>query len=238
MKFIVADEVFEKIPDAIFGTVVARGIDNSLPVKGIDAMLKENIAACEAFYEGRKVKESEEVICYREAMRSLGFNPNKYMCSIEALLTRIAKKKGFPSINGAVDLGNAVSLKYKVPLGAHDIDSFEGDLQVRAAVPEDRFRPFGAGEEEFDDPDEGEIIYVSGHSVRTRRWTWRQSEAGKITENVKNIFFPLDGFGNVNKDAVIAARDELAARLEEFFGVKTVTGFVDSKNRIFDLDEK
>ena len=236
MKFIVADEVFEKIPDAIFGTIVAKGIDNSVIPKGVDALLKENIAACEAFYEGKKVKESDEVVCYREAMSTLGFNPNKYMCSIEALLTRIAKKKGFPSINGAVDLGNAVSLKYKVPLGAHDIDSFEGDLEVRAATAEDKFRPFGAAEDEFDNPDEGEIIYVSGNSVRTRRWTWRQSEAGKITENVKNIFFPIDGFGQVNKDAVIAARDELAAKIEEFFGVKTVTGFVDSENRAFDLD--
>ena len=204
MKFIVADEVFEKIPDAIFGTIVAKGIDNSVIPKGVDALLKENIAACEAFYEGKKVKESDEVVCYREAMRTLGFNPNKYMCSM--------------------------------PLGAHDIDSFEGDLEVRAATAEDKFRPFGAAEDEFDNPDEGEIIYVSGNSVRTRRWTWRQSEAGKITENVKNIFFPIDGFGQINKEAVIAARDELAAKIEEFFGVKTITGFVDSENRSFDID--
>ena len=40
MKFIVADEVFEKIPDAIFGTIVAKGIDNSVIPKGIDALLK------------------------------------------------------------------------------------------------------------------------------------------------------------------------------------------------------
>ena len=165
MKFIVADEVFEKIPDAIFGTIVAKGIDNSVIPKGVDALLKENIAACEAFYEGKKVKESDEVVCYREAMRTLGFNPNKYMCSIEALLTRISKKKGFPSINGAVDLGNAVSLKYKVPLGAHDMDSFEGDLQVRAAVSGDKFRPFGAGEEEFDDLTSLFSNYMNGDMV-------------------------------------------------------------------------
>ena len=233
MKFIVADEFFEKLPDAVFGTVVAKGIDNRGQHHGIDTLLRRNVAACERFYEGKKVRESDEVVCYREAMRVLGFNPNKYMCSIEALLTRIAKKKGFPSINGAVDIGNAISIKYKVPLGAHDMDSFEGDLAVRAAASEDRFRPFGAAEDEFDNPDEGEIIYVSGNSVRTRRWTWRQSEAGKITEDVRNIFFPIDGFGQINKEAVIAARDELAERIEEFFGVKPITGFVDIENRSF-----
>ena len=235
MKFYIDDSVFEKLPGAIFGIVVAEGIDNTSYPKGIKEFLAEEIAACEAFYEGKKVKEATEVLCYREAMRSLGFNPNKYMCSIEALLTRISKKKGFPSINPAVDLGNAVSLKYKVPLGAHDIDSGRGDFAVRPASEGDIFRPFGATEGDFENPDIGEIVYASGNSVRTRRWTWRQAEDGKITENVKNLFFPIDGFEDVNRERIIAARDELAMRIEEFFNVKARVGIIDSTNKSFEL---
>ncbi|WP_418889350.1 phenylalanine--tRNA ligase beta subunit-related protein [Porcincola intestinalis] len=47
----------------------------------------------------------------------MNINPNKYFCSIEALFTRIAKGKGVPHINPVVDLGNAISLKYTLPMG-------------------------------------------------------------------------------------------------------------------------
>lgn len=57
--------------------------------------------------------------------------------------------------------------------------TFHGALEVRPAAEGDRFIPFGGGEAELPDP--GEIVYASGQEVRTRRWTWRQSEVGKIT---------------------------------------------------------
>ncbi len=235
MKFYVDSKFFEMLPNAVFGVVTAKGINNKVEYEEIKNLLDENIALCEAYYDGKKVKEEKEVTCYRNAMRGMGFNPNKYMCSIEALLTRISKRKGFPTINPIVDLGNAISLKHKVPLGAHDIDSSKGDFCVRPATEEDYFRPFGAGDDEFDNPDVGEIVYASGSSVRTRRWTWRQSEEGKITEEVTNVFFPIDGFAGENEDKILAARDELAEKIEGIFGVKPEVGWVDINNKFIEF---
>ena len=150
------------------------------------------------------------------AFRALGINPNKFLCSIEALLTRIAKGKGFPHINAAVDLGNAVSIKHRLPMGAHDLGTIEDGLDVRLAQEGDTFIPFGSTEEEA--PDAGEAVYACGHEIRTRRWTWRQSERGKITENTKAILFPIDGFSDVNAAEVQAAADELVALLKKYFG--------------------
>ena len=64
----------------------------------------------------------------------------------------------------------------------------------------------------------GEAVYACGHEIRTRRWTWRQSERGKITENTKAILFPIDGFSDVNAAEVQAAADELVALLKKYFG--------------------
>ena len=52
-----------------------------------------------------KIKEEAWIEPYREAFRSLGINPNKFMCSIEALMTRISKGNSISSINPIVDLG-------------------------------------------------------------------------------------------------------------------------------------
>lgn len=234
MEFVVLDEVFEKLDNYCVGLVVVKGIDNSKKVPQIAQMLNENISAYEQQFEGKKVKEAPQMTCYRDAFRNLGMNPNKFMPSIEALLTRIAKKKGFPSINPAVDLGNAVSIKYCLPLGAHDLGTIDKELSVRFSEPEDSFIAFG--KTEIEKPDDDELVYVSDNEIRTRKWIWRQSEIGKITEKTNSIIFPIDGFTDINKTEVLAARDELASLLSELFNCEPVTGFIDKDHQSFNYN--
>ncbi len=236
MEFRVEDRIFEALPTVCFAVVYAFGLDNSRVHETINRMLEENILQCQQSLEQVNVKESPYVACYRDAFRQLNMNPNKFMCSIEALLSRIAKGKGIPSINSAVDLGNAVSLKYKLPIGAHDINTTNGEISVRYSRAQDTFIPFGSPEHE--PVDENEIVYASGNSVRTRKWIWRQSEEGKITEETKTIFFPIDGFTDVNKEAMLSAQRELADLLKQEFDCTVKLGWVDAEHRICEIVEE
>ena len=234
MRFEVSKDVFDLLPDACFGVVAVRGVDNSKSYPAVSELLHAAIAECEGAMAGVKVKESPEIVPYREAFRALGINPNKFMCSIEALMTRIAKGKGFPEISPIVDLGNAVSLRTRLPIGAHDMGTVERALEVRHAREGDTFVPFGGGEAET--LDENEVVYVSGGQVRTRRWTWRQSEIGKITEATTDLLFPIDGFRSINYDRVLEARKELSELIESIFGAKTDVGMVDRDNPVFECE--
>ena len=120
-------------------------------------------------------------------------------------------------------------------MGAHDLDTIEDGLDVRLAQEGDTFIPFGSTEEEA--PGAGEAVYACGHEIRTRRWTWRQSERGKITENTKAILFPIDGFSDVNAAEVQAAADELVALLKKYFGedLEIETGTVTKGHPRFDF---
>ena len=62
-------------------------------------------------------------------------------------------------------------------------------------------------------------------------------ERGKITEATKAILFPIDGFSDVNADAVQAAADELALLLRRFFGdgIEIETGTVTKDAPRFDF---
>lgn len=233
MKFIVEKEIFDLIPNVCFGVVVAKGIDNSKSYPAVDELLNINIKKAEDYFHDKKVKEEKEILPYREAFRSLGINPNKYMCSIEALFTRIAKGKGMPHINPIVDLGNAISLQYTLPLGAHDLNASSSDICVRLSKEGDTFLPFGSTEEES--PDANEVVYAVDNEVRTRRWTWRQSEHGKIDETTTNVFFPIDGFTDFNKEEVLKAREELQKQLTTIFGCETIVGFVDKDHPEMEL---
>ena len=166
----------------------------------------------------------------RDAFRNLGINPHKSMCSIQALMIRISKSGEIPHINPIVDICNALSIKYILPVGVHDVDNFNGDLEIRGAVESDTFVPFGS--EEVEHPEVGEIVYVSGDEVKTRRWTWRQGEKSEVTEETSNIFVPIDGFSDVNKDEVLALQKELVEILKSL-GIEAVADYVDKEKRSF-----
>ena len=233
MKFIVESRVFSLLPTACFGVVVAYGFDNRKTDPRPAELLQRGIAAVEEKFTSVRAKESAEIAPYREAFLKLGINPNKFLSSIEALASRIEKRKGFPTINPAVDLGNAMSLKYLLPMGAHDIDAAKGDIQVRFSRKGDMFTPFGETQAEVLDADE--LIYSAGDRVKTRRWIWRQSEEGKVVESSRNIFFPIDGFSDSNLQRVLMARDELAEWIERIFGARIQVGMLDRENPEMEL---
>lgn len=232
--FCVDKKVFDVLPTYCLGIVVARGIDNHSFNEYIEGLLDKEI---QSFYENtadKDIRELRNVKAYRDAFKKLGMNPNRFMCSIEALGKRVKKAPNLPHINSIVDIGNAFSLRYQLPMGAHDVDKWDGNLTIRFTEEGDHFQPMGADESE--PMPEGELVYVSGHTVKTRRWIWRQSDDGKITEDTAYAFFPIDGFSDVNLDQVLEARDNLADILKKEFSCEPVVGFVDAEHNEFTLD--
>ncbi len=232
MKFKVEDKIFEKLPNLYIGVVVAKGVDNSKDYPEVDKLLKESLKLAEKKFLDKKVKEDPSIIPYREAFSALGMNPNKFQCSVEALFTRISKGKGLPNINPLVDLNNAVSLKHTLPMGTHDLSKSSKDIELRYVNEKDIFIPMGASEPE--ELSEGEVAYVVGNEIRTRRWAWRQSENGKITPKTDYVFFPIDGFKDFNEKEVDKTVVELKNLLEKIFNCKTATGHVEADKPVFE----
>lgn len=230
-KFAVDPEVFKILPNYCLGVVVARGINNREQNAVIHQRMEEQQEAFRQEFAQVNLKEYPGICVYRDAFYKLNMNPNKFMCSIEALAKRVQKGSRLPNINSIVDLGNVMSLKYVLPMGAHDIDRFDGDMMVRFSTEEDHFQPLG--EEAAEKMPTGELVYASGNTVKTRRWIWRQSDDGKITEDTSYALFPIDGFEGVNDDKVQKARRELAEFLKEQFGCEPETGYINSQNPEF-----
>jgi DNA/RNA-binding domain of Phe-tRNA-synthetase-like protein len=226
----VSAEVFDRVPGAVFGVVVARGVVQGEPgsaqARAAEERLQAAVAEARERYAGQDLKNHPDLLPYREAFLRLGINPNRFPSSIEAMVSRIAKGGTLPSINPAVDLANSVGLRFRLPLGIHDLDRCTGDIEVRLARAGDVFTPFGATESEPVDP--GEVVYAEGAEVRTRRWIWRQGEYSKATRESRTLFFPIDGFAGESAERVQAARTELAAALRQGFpGVRVSEHFVD-----------
>lgn len=225
MDFRIDAKMFELEPALCVGIVIAEGISGGTKQPDIAAMLKKQVEEESAALGNAAVKELPDFIPYHNAMKRMQINPNKYLCSAEALLTRIAKKGALPDISPAVNLGNYISIKYRLPVGAHDIGTLQEDLVVRPADAADCALEQNSLEK--DSLTAGEPVYASGHSVRTRRWIWRQMDAGRLDAGAERIVFPIDGF-EANLEQINRACEELSALLEKFFGCRTRTGLLDA----------
>jgi DNA/RNA-binding domain of Phe-tRNA-synthetase-like protein len=211
--FKVAPEVFDLFPDYIVGVVVVRDMANTLhgPAGALEG-------ACERarVMLGETPRQHPMVSVWRDAFLKAGYNPNKFSPSIDALASRVVKSGGIPSINGAVDIINAHSLTYLLPMGAHDLSPMKGDFEVRRSRPGEVFTPMGGGIKEV--VDDGEIVYADDLEVRTRRWIWRQGDNAKVTQLTTCLFCPIDGFSGTNLQQVLAARASIAKALAEHLG--------------------
>jgi DNA/RNA-binding domain of Phe-tRNA-synthetase-like protein len=232
MKFKIYNEVFEKLPDLCFGVVVGNRINNKQNIPEIYALMKNEMSKVKNKLKDINLKEYPEIMPYRDAFTKLDINPNRFMSSVEAMVKRVSKGNLLPSINPVVDLGNSISLKYILPMGAHDLDALEGEIAVRFSREGDVFIPLG--EDVAEVLNGGELVYADSKRIRTRRWIWRQSDIGKIDENSTNIFFPIDGF-QANKEKVIKAAGELEILLTRYFNCKITKGLIDIHNQEMEI---
>jgi len=128
----------------------------------------------------RRSSESElpEIQAWRRAFAQMGLKPTQYRCASEALLRRYRKDKTLPHIHPLVDLCNAVSVAYAIPVAVFDLDRVDGNLEVRYATGTEVYRTF-SGETEHPAP--GEVIFADAASqAHARRWTNRQSALSAV----------------------------------------------------------
>lgn len=235
MFFKVDSEVFEKVPNLCIGAVIVEGVDNKNRYESIDELLSRQISVEKSeLLKESSVKKMKCLELYHQAMKEMNINSSKFLCSIEALLTRLNKKGELPFLNTTVNLGNYISLKYKLPVGVHDINQLKDDLCVRFATQKDT--EFLENSLENDELSVGEPVYASSNSIRTRRWIWRQMEAGRVSENATRLLFPIDGFSE-NKEQIIKACEELAMLLEDNFSCTARVELLDVEHNAVKLDQ-
>ena len=207
MHLVVSDQVRDRFPTYRAIVVEASGVSNGPSDAGSAALLREAEARGRRRLDGRPPSALPEIAAWRAAMAAFGCKPSRYPCSAEALLKRVARGDELPAINRLVDLYNAVSVAYALPLGGEDADQVGGDVVLMPA----------AGDEEFDGgdpPAAGEIVWRDDLGVTCRAWNWRQGVRTRITEASTHVYFLLEAIEPEGAGALGEAAEELRARLD------------------------
>ncbi len=116
-----------------------------------------------------------------------------------------------------MDIYNAISLKYALPVGGEDVDAFVGDLRLTVTEGGDAFLPLGEDEAE-DSTLPGELCYLDDAGAVCRCWNWRDGQRTALTDDSRNAFLIIECVEPARVDDCRAAIDELAELVERYLG--------------------
>lgn len=75
------------------------------------------LEACEAVLAGEPEWAESHLVAWAEVFQTFGAKPKRTPCSADALRKRVLRDSTMPALDPIVDLYNAVSLRYAVPVG-------------------------------------------------------------------------------------------------------------------------
>jgi DNA/RNA-binding domain of Phe-tRNA-synthetase-like protein len=191
IRYTIAQEVFAQFPGYVRGVVAADAVRNGDSPAELIQLLREAEIGLRASVKADAVAQHPRLASWREAYRSFGAKPSEFRPSMEAMARRVLKNNEIPSISALVDIGNILSLRRLVPCGGHAIDVLTQDIALRRATGEEEFVAFGS--EVMEHPLPGEIVFVEGNTVLTRRWTWRQARHTLVVPETTSLELNVDG---------------------------------------------
>ncbi|MEW1844130.1 phenylalanine--tRNA ligase beta subunit-related protein, partial [Nonomuraea angiospora] len=170
MRFQHSSDIWRDFPELVPGVLVASGV--SAGVSADDSILELGELAA-ARLETSSEGELPEIQAWRRAFSKMGLKPTQYRCASESLLRRFRKEGALPRLHPLIDLCNAFSIAYAIPVAVFDVSKISQYVEVRYAAGDETYLTF-SGETEHPPP--GEVIFADAEGrAHARRWTNRQS---------------------------------------------------------------
>lgn len=219
MRFRHADTIWDTFPELASGALYADGV-----CAGVDTgpRAAEYTARALARLAGATEGEFPEVLAWRRAFSRTGLKPTQYRCASESLLRRLRKEGALPRIHPLVDLCNALSVAYAVPVAVLDVDRIAGPLlEVRPAGGDETYTAFGGGVER---PTPGEVTFVdSAGRAHARRWTHRQSGHSAVGEHTRRVLVVAEAMHDGGAQTVPELLKTVEAEVTAHWGAGTQT---------------
>ena len=184
---IVDSAIFSLRPDFRALSLHAVGVRNA---REDDTAREVLAAACREL--GALSWEQAHLESWREAYRAFGAKPQRTPCSAEALRRRVERDGPLPSVNAVVDLYNALSLRFAVPIGGENAAAYQGRPRLVRARGGEPFDTFRNGVAHVEPADAGEVIWRDDQGVTCRRWNWRQCTRTRIEADTTEMWFVIE----------------------------------------------
>jgi len=188
MYFEHAPAIWQEFPQLVPGLLLIDSID---PRADVTTRLEPFFQRARERLAGTTESDLPEVAAWRRAYAQMGMKPTQYRSAAESLLRRFRKEDTLPRLHPLVDLCNAVSLAFALPIAAFDLDQVADFIHVRHAIGDEQYLAFSG---EIEHPPAGEVIFAdAGRHAHARRWTFRQSRRSTVGSATRRALIVSEG---------------------------------------------
>jgi DNA/RNA-binding domain of Phe-tRNA-synthetase-like protein len=200
-----SEQIWADFPELVAGAIFIDGVDGRANVSERIASLTNR--AMSRLDSGAE-SDLPEIQAWRRTFSKMGLKPTQYRCASESLLRRLRKEASLPTIHPVIDLCNAFSVAYAIPVAVFDTSKIEGDLVVRRATGSEVYEAF-AGDIELPEPDE--VIFADGaERAHARRWVNRQSACSAVSPRTTSILVVAEAMHSTAVEDVPHLIEELS----------------------------
>lgn len=210
LRFHHSDALWSEFPTLVAGVLHAEGIS---PDRDADRQVAAYCAVAERRLAGTTESELPEIQAWRRAYARMGLKPTRYRCASESLLRRFRKEEVLPRVHPLVDLCNAVSMAFAIPVAALDTAEIVESVEVRHATGDETYVTFGGT---IENPAPGEVTFAdAAGNAHARRWTNRQSGRSAVSPKTSTVLIVAEALHDTAPDdihrLVSTLADELSA---------------------------
>lgn len=218
VEFRYASEIRSRFPQlrscALLVDGIGTKVDPSIEMARLMALADDRLAAAN---EGT----FPEIQAWRRAFSAMGLKPTQYRCASEALLRRYRKDGSLPALHPLIDICNAASLAFAIPVAVFDTDRITGAMTVRLAHGNETYETFG-GETELPEPDE--IIFADDSGrAHARRWTNRQSGWSAVRPETTQVLIVTEALHETADKDIAALISSLTGALTRIWPAAIIT---------------
>ncbi|SCB25627.1 B3/B4 domain-containing protein [Rhizobium multihospitium] len=230
MFFRHSNEMWSEFPELVPGVLLAEGITSAVDVG--DRIGKYHAIAADRLMQGPE-GEMAEIQAWRRSFSKMGLKPTQYRCASEALLRRFRQEGSLPRLHPLVDLCNAISIAFAIPIAVFDLAKISGDLEVRHAAGNESYLTFSG---EMERPEAREVIFADGAGqAHARRWTNRQSGLSAVRNDTHSVLIVAEALHESAGSDVPKLIDAIEAELSAIWSIEARQGLLSPSSPRFDL---
>ncbi len=228
--FSIDKNLAEKYPSINIGIAVIKGVkiekNNPDLQKELDQFI--NSFTPRSFSEvgqsslnNEMISSYPEILSYRKLYKQMGLDWHSKRPSPEALLRRIALKKGLYNVNTVVDAYNLIVMKHHVSIGAFDLDKIKFPTVLR--FPKEGERILLLGDHEPTNYKPTDLAYFDQEGGYNIYFNYRDAQRTAVQLETKNIILNIDGVYDITRDHVEKSLQESIDIITKYCGGKVET---------------
>lgn len=229
MYFTHAPEIWRDFPELVAGMLYAEGITSTA---NVDEPIARYSAIAAERLSGGTESDLPEIQAWRRIFSRMGLKPTQYRCASEALLRRFRNEGALPRIHPLIDLYNAISIAFAIPICVIDVTNVAGGITVCHATGNEHYEAFSG---EVENPYPQEVIFAdeAGYA-HARRWTNRQSGRSAVREDTTSVLFVSEAVHPTAAEDVPKLLAAVATELKNIWGIESRSDILSPSNLRFE----